>query len=175
MADKYYVSYKDFFEGDPTSWSSAEKYYFYSKHKFTDKFLIENKTMVEWDYVAEYAKPSEELLEQVCDIFTPREWNSISFYCFLSEKFIRKHWEKLNWKYLAAKQILSEKLMNKFADLLDWETVSKYDLSEDFMRRHADKLYWWYISEKKYLSEGFIREMKDYVDWDRIWQYQKWI
>lgn len=174
MATKYYISYEEFFKRDKDDWKYLEKRNFYTKHKFTDQFLIQWKEKIDWDCAIELLKLSEDVLEQVCDVFTSRNWGGVSYYCTLSDKFIKKHKDKLNWRYLTAKQNLSEKMLTKFADRIDWEIVSKqYKLSEEFMRKFPDKLHWTFITENIWLDESFIREVKDYINWEKVFKKHK--
>ena len=69
---------------------------------------------------------------------------------------------------------LSEKFIDRYVDKLDWMKISKYqNLSEQFIEKHADKLNWNLISEYQNLSEEFIERNADKLDWYKISQYQK--
>ena len=71
-------------------------------------------------------------------------------------------------------QKLSEEFIRKFKNKVDWGCISAYQkLSEDFIRKFQDKVYWDYISKFQNLSEDFIREFKDKVDWNEISECQK--
>jgi hypothetical protein len=71
-------------------------------------------------------------------------------------------------------KVLSEEFMEKNSDNLDWFDISRYQkLSEEFIERHSDKLNWFDISICQKLSEEFIEKYSDKVDWDWISTYQK--
>ncbi len=57
-------------------------------------------------------------------------WNCISRYQKLSEEFMKKFndridWNKINWHRISRCQIISEEFMRKFNDKIDWNHVSK--------------------------------------------------
>lgn len=79
----------------------------------------------------------------------------------LSEKFIEKHIDKVNWFNIMAYQKLSEKFIEKHNDKVDLDYISKYQkLSEKFIEKNIDKVNWDYISKYQWLSEEFIEKNK---------------
>jgi hypothetical protein len=55
---------------------------------------------------------------------------------------------------------LSEDFIRKFPDKVDWDYISKHQqLSEDFIREFKDKVSWSYISIHQQLPEELIREL----------------
>ena len=65
----------------------------------------------------------------------------MSKYQKLSESFIRKFQDKLDWSELSQNQILSEPFIREFQDKVDWYYISRYqELSEPFIREFQDKL-----------------------------------
>ena len=92
----------------------------------------------------------------------------------LSENFIRKFQDTVNWDYISQYQKLSEDFIREFKDKVNWEYISEYQkLSEDFIREFQDKVNWYCIPAFQKLSEDFIREFKDEVSWYHICRYQK--
>ncbi len=60
---------------------------------------------------------------------------------------------------------LSESFIEKYANKVDWTIISEYQkLSERFIEKYAHKVHWSYISIYQDLSEGFIERNKD-----RLW------
>ena len=54
-------------------------------------------------------------------------------------------------------QKLSEEFIERHSELVDWDLISMYQkLSEDFIERHSDLVNWNLISEYQKLSEDFI-------------------
>jgi hypothetical protein len=99
--------------------------------------------------------------------------NHIYYTVKLTDKFIQKHKDKLNWCMLCLYQKLTPETINKCIDEIQtcpsqglfWRHLSKFQqLTEDFIHDHADKLYWYYICKHQNLSETFIIDHKDYID-----------
>jgi hypothetical protein len=71
-------------------------------------------------------------------------------------------------------QPLSEEFIERNKDLVNWYRISKYQkLSEEFIERNKDLVNWSCISIYQKLSEGFIERNKDLVDWYIISMFQK--
>lgn len=83
-------------------------------------------------------------------------WCAISQDCKLSERFIRKFQDKINWEIISTYQILSEDFIREFQDKVDWDAISSDQrLSENFIREFQDKVNWYYISFYQKLSKEF--------------------
>ncbi len=101
-------------------------------------------------------------------------WWYVSMNQKLSESFIKEFKDKVNWYHISRYQNLSESFIREFKDKIDWSTISIYQkLSESFIREFKDNIYWPHISGYQKLSEPFIREFKDNVYWPYISKYQK--
>ena len=97
----------------------------------------------------------------------------ISQYQKLSEDFIEKFQDKIDFDYISISQKLSEDFIEKFQDKVDWEHISIYqNLSESFIEKFQNKVNWNFISEYQNLSEYFIEKFKDKVNWNFISEYQ---
>ena len=68
------------------------------------------------------------------------DWNNLDFYRnnTLTEDFIRKFQNDVNWDCISSCQ----------------------KLSEDFIREFKNKVNWWYVSKYQKLSEEFKEEFK---------------
>lgn len=65
--------------------------------------------------------------------------------------------------------LLTEQFIERHADVLDWALISKYQtLTEKFIAKHKYEVYWELICAYQILSEPFIEEYTDYVDWKKI-------
>ena len=54
----------------------------------------------------------------------------------LSEEFIEKFQDKVNWILISDYQVLSEEFIEKFQDRVNWENISTYQtLSEEFIEK----------------------------------------
>ena len=127
-----------------------------------------------------YQKMSEEFIEDIVKIVTYSSyhnlflfWNYISGYQKLSEAFIEKYADKVDWYCISAYQQLSEDFINKYSDMVDWENISIYQkLSETFIEKYADKVNWICISIYQKLSENFIRKYKNELNLHDIARHQ---
>ena len=104
---------------------------------------------------------------------TYRSWVKLSTHTGLTEEFIREFADMFDWEYISKCQHLSEDFIREFKDYVDWDYISSYQhLSEDFIGEFKDRVNWTYISMYQHLSEDFIREFKDNVKWGWISHYQ---
>ena len=123
-----------------------------------------------WNLLSCHEDLTEDFIRKFADKV---DWYCISEYQHLSEDFIREFADKVNWCPISIYQHLSEEFIREFADRVNWICISEYQyLSEDFIREFKDRVDWFYISEHQRLSEDFIREFKDKLDWDWISKYQ---
>ena len=78
----------------------------------------------------------------------------------LSEEFIERHRDEVDWNAVSEHQELSEKFIEKFKDRVNWEAISIYQrLSEEFIERHADRVDWFHIlNSQKHLSSEFRKK-----------------
>ena len=59
----------------------------------------------------------------------------------MSESFIRKYHDKVNWKYISKCQSLSEEFIAEFKDSVNWDCISEWQvLSESFILEFKDRL-----------------------------------
>ena len=117
--------------------------------------LFSIKTQV---YLLENDLVSRDVINKI----SRKQWNNMSKYKYLSEKFIREFQNKVNWNYISCIQKLSEYFIREFKDRVNWEYISQYQkLSENFIREFQNEVDWWLISKCQKLSESFIREFKD--------------
>ena len=117
-----------------------------------------------------YQKLSEDFIGKHADKV---DWIYISMRQHLSEDFIGKHADEVDWNYISVHQKLPEDFIGKHADEVDWIYISKYQkLSKDFIEKYADKVNWNYISVYQKLSEDFIEKYADKVNWNCISRYQ---
>jgi hypothetical protein len=119
-----------------------------------------------------YQEPlSEEFIERNSDLVN---WRYISEYQKLSEEFIERNKDLVYWWHISAKQKLSEEFIEQNKDLVNWYWISEYQkLSEEFIERNKDLVDWMNISAFQKLSEEFIERNKDLVYWWHISRYQK--
>ncbi|MGL5689373.1 MAG: hypothetical protein ACRDD8_01025 [Bacteroidales bacterium] len=94
---------------------------------------------------------SEEYIEKHKDTV---DWVSLSKDQKLSEAFIRKYMNKVVWKLISRYQVLSESFMEEFQVRIDWDMISMYQkLSEEFILKHRHKVNWVFIVNHQNVSE----------------------
>ena len=96
----------------------------------------------------------------------------------LSNEFIDKYADKLNWYGMIMYQEVSEEILAKYHKQVDWEYASKYaNLSEKFIREHEDDIYFSDLpignKSDKFLEDYWNRlDFGEYMFWatekDRI-------
>ena len=85
-------------------------------------------------------------IEQRLSDFGVHTWRAIS-QLMLSDDFIRKFQDKLDWDFISGSVPLTENFIEEFQDKIRWYLVSKsQNLSEDFVRQHQDMLDWKWLS-----------------------------
>jgi hypothetical protein len=78
------------------------------------------------------------------------------------------------WKDILMNRKLSEEFMAKYENIIDWEYISKYQkLSEEFMEKHINKIGQWLISRYQILSEKIMEKYFDKIDWYNVSYFQK--
>jgi hypothetical protein len=124
-----------------------------------------------WWRVSKYQRLTEDFIRKFADKLN---WDFVSQYQVLSDDFMREFQESINWNIISQHKTLSEKFMVDFKDRLVWHKIAKHQyLSEDFIFAFHEKLGWKNISEYQSLSSDFIQEVIDIVDLKLISQSQQ--
>uniref|UniRef100_A0A8D9E3B1 Uncharacterized protein n=1 Tax=Cacopsylla melanoneura TaxID=428564 RepID=A0A8D9E3B1_9HEMI len=103
-------------------------------------------------------------------------WSNISKHFLLTEGFMYRYGEYLDWKLIFEHQILSQEfLRNNTSKLYKYkEVVSRYQLLSEAMMREFDYLLDWNIlSVYQKMSEPFIEQFQDKVNWEYIFEHQQ--
>jgi hypothetical protein len=139
------------------------------KLKFKDKITaIQDEKILN---NVDYNTLSEDFIEKYQDRL---DWKYISKNSKLSEAFIEKFKDKVNWIYISYNQILSEAFIEKFQDKVNWLNISKRQiLSEAFIDKYYHAVNWDCISSHQILSEAFIDKYYYAVNWENISIYQR--
>lgn len=82
------------------------------------------------------------------------DWSKICRFGKLTDDFIIKFENKINWYLISRHQVLSNKIMKKYKDKLDWFNILCYqDLTdsdiEEFKEELGSRYYNFYTREKK--------------------------
>jgi len=104
--------------------------------KLSDEFMIKYHKYININDV--YCNISENVLGEYIDEY---KWHSWGDRIVLSEDFIDKYANKINWKYIDYKN-LSVKILHKYSDKLDWCNFRYTNLDDSFVNKYSDKLNW---------------------------------
>lgn len=102
------------------------------------------------------------------------DWNFISEYPRLSEKFIEKFQEEVNWELICMYQKLSQKFIEKHHDNVEWDIIGgTQKLSNKFILKHLDKLDINEVIQEQKLTEKTIRKIKfNLNELAKLFEYQ---
>ena len=92
---------------------------------------------------------------------------SMTTYSNLSDEFITKYKENINWDrmilYISTQSDTFDKHTKVIEDKDLWSVISANDLSIDFIRQWKDKLDWSYLSMVKCFTNEEKEEFTDYI------------
>jgi hypothetical protein len=99
-------------------------------------------------------------------------------YQTLSESFIRKHQDELNWYFVFGFQDLTEDFIREFIDKIDrnnaWENLfKKQTLSDKFIEEFAHKVDWNDVSTSQKLPLTSIIKYTKYLNWNKVYYNNK--
>ena len=131
-----------------------------------EKYIEDNDLFNNTIYV--YQRLSESFIHKHRDRL---DWSTICACQNLSEDFIINHSDYVNfYKIVHHNHHLSEEFIERFVDdKFDWLDVCMcQELSEEFMEKHIDNIRFPLISKFQELSDEFIEKYKDKLDFDDI-------
>lgn len=144
-------------------------------------------------HIVEHRFLNENEIEAFCE--DKEMWSFMSYYQRMSEAFINKHKEDVDWKYISAKGPFSKDFILKNINKLQfniylsnneikedflrelipfltkdaWFNIFKFwDHTVDFVREFLPKVDWYAYSDMKELTEKEMEEFKDNIAWRRI-------
>ena len=83
----------------------------------------------------------------------------------LSEDFIRKFQDKVDWFWISVYQELSEDFILEFKNMLDlWEISKTQKLSDDFIRKHQNLIRWSGLANNIYISDEIKQQFKKRIE-----------
>jgi hypothetical protein len=91
----------------------------------------------------------------------------ISSYEYLSEEFIAKYKDYVNWNHISSYQVLCEEFIIEFKDDVNWIYISVYqNISEELIYKFRDRIYYC-DNIKRYLNEKYNMEYQviNYIDY----------
>lgn len=92
-----------------------------------------------------------------------------------SQKNLNLLLHNVNWSDISKHFLLSEDFMYRYADYLDWELIFQHQIiSDEFLRNNLSKLYRnrGVVSRYQHLSENMMRELDYLLDWSILSKYQ---
>lgn len=105
--------------------------------------------------------------------FTEKDWMLISSEEDLSNcnEFLFDFCDRIYWDIISKRhQELSDDFIVKFQNYLDWELISIFQvLTEELMRIFKEKINWIFIGMYQQLSEKFIEEFIDKLDSETLY------
>ena len=134
----------------------------------SDYVMDQHGTFLDWNLVTARHKFDEEILIRFKDHI---DWEQACISQKLSSYFLDKYYIQLRvYLYEISKyQKLSEEYMRKHKDDLDWDIISEYqNLSETFMEEMSDYINWTWVSEKQKISKEFISKNVDKLNLTRL-------
>jgi len=170
-------------------------------YDLSSQFIEENWHNFDWVNIFFYKKIIENLIERIdfenlkIDklIFKnkntnmiqlpPQEylkgwWGFVSQQVKLSEDFMIKYQDYLDWHLITNSQPLTEEFIRKMIHKINWDMLSYWhNISEDFIREFQEKLNWEIMLECRIFSKEFEEEFKDKInfnvkkDWDFLLRY----
>lgn len=121
-------------------------------------------------------KFSEEFLDKFVNVF---DLQNIIGYQNVSEKFIKKHYNKIDFFTLVLNKSLSSNLLDyiishtKYNDI-PWDDLArKQKLSYEFIRKYHHKLDMYIVCKYQKLSESFISDFKNKLPANAVAKFQK--
>lgn len=101
------------------------------------------------------------------------EFVRISMSPGLTEGFIRKYKDELNWTYITCKQELSVEFIEEHSDYVDWNVLNYGRFFEEgFIMKYEDKINWFNLAFEQPLSLDFIEKHSDKVNWKAVSGHQ---
>lgn len=148
-----------------------------------------------WGHITEMETLYEDEMEAFCGFWSKSAWMNACHYQKMSEKFMREHYNDLDWDLVCHYQNFSESFIDEFSSYVNWGCISAMkpfsipfierhienidwdylrldDLNENFIREYIDYIGFHNLPMKKQLSEDFMREFADELNWSEIKQYQ---
>lgn len=148
---------------DKLNWSELSQY-----HRFNKDQLLQYIDYIDWDRAPTFQPAiDEDVIDAVMTSSKKDEfnWHGALVNIPMSETFLEKYAVKANkWEIVSYYQDLSEKFMEKFADKLNWNYISqKQHLSRKFMVKHFDKLNkFWLKQYQKNWDDDIEKEYEFY-------------
>jgi hypothetical protein len=112
-------------------------------------------------------------IQKLKNLIETSKWGLISLNYDLTEKFIRKYQNEVNWFYITEYQKFSEEFIREFQDKIHWNRILKFKkLSDELIRDFADKVDWVNFVKYQKVPDKIALEYHKLIDWDLYFKYQ---
>ena len=112
-------------------------------------FIMENRDKLNFEGILFNYKFNEDQLEEIIPYFTDSCWGILTQNNPLSESFMTKHSDKIEWNSVWDCQIVSEKFTVRNIAKINWYSLSISDniknFSQEFLEDHSSSIYWNYV------------------------------
>ena len=128
----------------------------------SETFMNKHKDEIIWDEIGVYQNLSEEFILSHRDVIDEKIIKNIVLFQKVSSKILEIYIEEtpnllIDWDYICKNQDLTEEFIEKHIDKLDFFLLSKYQvLTEKFIEKHMDKLDIFELSKNNKFSHEFI-------------------
>lgn len=119
--------------------------------------------------IISFQRVSEQFLEDNIDLIdeNPLHWRIISTNQSLSEEFMLKYFDKIEWIQAIANFDLTNKILTKVCrtyKINEWELlIKKQHVTEDFIEEFADLIPWDYLIGHRKVSDSKIKKFEDLI------------
>ncbi len=172
----YYTSVKDF-KANWENYSSSEIRDMCRRQKLSKKTLREMQEHLDWDTISQYQPLTEELMFEFKDKINWSQlirWNKK---IQLTEQFVEKMADYIDWTALSRSRFLSEEFVQKHADVLDADAlfgnyknrnIHTINVLDHFLKNGWRDKYKWLNNIYEGVTFEFVREYKDIIKFCRI-------
>lgn len=111
------------------------------------------------------------------EAFSDDQWRVVAKIYNLSEEFMERLHDHLNWSDISRNQILTQQFLERNSDKIDWSELElsylKSEFTEEFIEKHIDKIDLHACFSSQVLSEQFIgKHAKTFSHWNEVLHHQ---
>lgn len=140
-------------------------------YNLTEDLILNCTDLLDKEVILEGFSFSENFINKALEVgyFDNSDIKNLSMksYINLSEDFITKYNEYINWNKLIIYESTQSDTFDKYISIIEknnlWSIISANDLSVDFIRHWKDNLDWTYLSMVKCFTEEEKQEFSDYI------------
>lgn len=143
MTDLEYINSKfgtEYTSMEEVNWRDiTTNFFFIDRQKYYDN--LKKKSIIDEEFISIMEKYTEEICQKAPYKGVSPFWFNISKYYRLSDDFVHRFQDKLNWRIVSTYQRLSEDFIRQYQDKVVWENIFIYQvLSEGFRQEFKHKL-----------------------------------